>query len=334
MDTPALLVDLDVLESNIGRMAGFLAGTKVRLRPHYKTHKTPAIALKQVEAGAIGITCAKVEEAETLANAGIKDILIANQVVGPRKTARLAGLARHAKMMVAVDDPRNVDELSSAAVAAGATLRVLLEINVGNDRCGVEPGDSAVSLAHRINDAPGLEFSGVMGYEGFCQRIKDFEARKATVEKAMAGLLKAKSMIEESGLPVGIVSGGGTGTHQILAGIEGITEIQAGTYVVMDTDYRDLGMDFGCALTLLSMVISAPKPGVAVTDAGMKALTTDHGMPEVLGVTGGNLDKLSEEHGRIILSESATAAAAPGTGWRSSPATPARRSISTTPSMA
>lgn len=303
LDTPALLVDLDVMESNITRMARLLEGGSARLRPHYKTNKTPAIALKQVEAGAIGITCAKVSEAETLVNAGIKDLLIANQVVGPQKIARLAGLARHAEMMVAVDDPRNVDELSAAMTLAGATLRVLVEVNVGNNRCGVEPGESAVRLAHRVADAPGLVFAGLMGYEGFCQRIKEMSAREAAARAAMEKLLQTKATAESEGLLVGIISVGGTGTHEIVSRIPGITEIQAGTYVVMDTDYRDLGIDFRCALTLLATVISRPRPEMAIVDVGLKGLTTDHGTPELIGVPGAKLTRLSEEHAKIELGD-------------------------------
>lgn len=303
LDTPALLVDLDVLESNIARMAGFVASHGLRLRPHYKTHKTPAIALKQMEAGAIGITCAKVEEAETLVNAGIRDILIANQVIGRRKITRLMGLARHANLMVAVDDAENVADLSAAAVAGGASLRVLVEVNVGMNRCGVEPGSPAVELAHRVADAPGLVFTGLMGYEGFCQRIKDFAERAATTRQAMQKLIKTKEMVEASGLKVEIVSGGGSGTHAITGEIAGMTELQTGSYVVMDTDYRDLGLDFGCALTLLATVISRTTPGAAITDAGLKAMTDDHGMPEVKAVPGGRLVRLSEEHSRIELSD-------------------------------
>lgn len=305
MDTPALLVDLDVLESNICRMERFLQDKGPRLRPHYKTHKTPAIALKQLEAGAIGITCAKVDEAETLVNAGIRDVLIANEVVGPRKIARLAGLARHADLMVAVDDPRNVADLSAGITGAGAGLRVLVEVNVGNNRCGVEPGEAAVALAHRVANAPGLVFAGLMGYEGFCQRIKDPAEREATTRNAMEKMLRTRDMVEASGLKVVVVSGGGSGTHAIVATIEGITEIQAGTYVVMDTDYRDLGIDFGCALTLLSTVVSRPTATIAITDAGIKEMTNDHGMPEVKGMPGAKLLHLSEEHAKVALSDPA-----------------------------
>jgi D-serine deaminase-like pyridoxal phosphate-dependent protein len=303
LDTPALVVDLDLLESNIARMARFLDGKQARLRPHYKTHKTPAIALKQVAAGAIGITCAKVEEAETLVSAGIRDILIANEIVGARKIARLAGLARHAEMMVAVDSPANVDELSAGMVAAGAQLRVLVDVNVGMNRCGVLPGEAAVELAHRVAAAPGLTLAGVMGYEGMCQRIKDPGAKEAAVREAMGNLLRSKEMIEASGLKAGIVSGGGTGTHAILASIPGITEIQAGTYALMDIDYRDLGIDLSCSLTLLTTVVSRPSPGLAITDAGLKEITNDHGMPEVRGVPGGKLIGLSEEHSKIELTD-------------------------------
>jgi len=305
LDTPALLVDLDLMESNILRMARFMYGTSARLRPHYKTHKTPAIARKQAEAGAIGITCAKVEEAETLVNAGIRDILIANQVVGPKKIARLAGLARHADLMVAVDDARNVDDLSTGMVAAGARLRVLVEVNVGNNRCGVEPGEAAVRLAHHVAEAPGLVFAGLMGYEGFCQRIQDLAERERMARGAMAKLIATRDMVEAAGLEVGIVSGGGTGTHAIVSTFLGVTEVQAGTYVVMDTDYRDLGIDFGCALTLLATVISRPNPETAILDVGLKGITIDHGIPELIGVPGGRITRLSEEHAKVELSDPA-----------------------------
>lgn len=304
IDTPALLIDLDIMESNIARMANFLEGKQAKLRPHYKSIKTPAIALEQIEAGAVGITCAKLDEAETLVNAGIKDVLIANEVVGRAKIAKLAGLARHADLMVAVDDAGNVRELSDAVATAGARLRVLVEVNVGNNRCGVEPGDDAVRLAHAVADAPGLVFAGLMGYEGFAMRIMPYSAREETVRKAMGLLLATRDAVEKSGLPVGIVSGAGSGTHAIVAGIPGVTEIQAGTYVLMDTDYRDAGLDFGLAITLLATIISRPRPNVAITDAGLKSLTTEHGMPELIGLPGAKLvGRLSEEHGKIELGD-------------------------------
>ncbi len=302
MDTPALLVDLDLMEANITRMDRFLAGKGMRVRPHYKTHKTPAIALKQLDAGAIGISCAKVEEAETLVSAGVKDILIANEIVGRKKIARLAGLARHASLMVAVDDPRNVEELSQGMSEAGAWLRVLVDINVGMNRCGVEPED-ALALAQQVANAPGLMFVGVMGYEGHCQTIKGMEERQEATRQAMSRLLQARELVQAGGLDVEIVSGGGTGTHAIDADIHGITEIQAGSYVVMDRDYRDAGMDYANALTVLATVISRPTPGRVIADVGLKGMTTDHGLPELIGVLGGSLTRLSEEHAIIDLSD-------------------------------
>lgn len=303
MDTPALVVDLDILESNIAGMAAFVKGKTARLRPHYKSIKTPPIALKQVAAGAIGITCAKLGEAETLVNAGIKDILIANQIVGRQKIDWLAGLARHANMMVAVDDVHNIDELSQGMAAAGARVRVLVEVNVGNNRCGVEPGDAAVPLAHRISKSPSLIFAGLMGYEGFCMRIKDPGEKEAATRKAMEKVLTTKARVEASGLKVEIVSGGGTGTYRIVATIPWVTEIQAGTYALMDTEYRNLGIDFGCALTLMTTVLSRPNPSLAIADVGLKGITNDHGLPEVIGVPGSRLKGLSEEHAKIELTD-------------------------------
>ncbi|MGI5837859.1 MAG: alanine racemase, partial [Chloroflexota bacterium] len=263
MDTPALLVDLDLMEANIERMKRFLDGKGVSVRPHYKTHKTPAIALKQIEAGAIGITCAKVDEAETLVNAGVKDILIANEIVGDKKIARLAGLARHANLMVAVDDPRNVAELSKCISAAGAWLRVLVEINVGSNRCGIHP-EQVVELARQVDAAPGLAFVGLMGYAGHCQTIPDPEEKLKATQQAIGKLLAAKELAEANGLKVEIVSGGGTGTHAIDADIPGITEVQPGSYVVMDRSYRDAGIDYANALTVLATIISRPLPNRAI----------------------------------------------------------------------
>jgi len=302
IDTPALLVDLDLMEANITRMNRFLAGKGVRVRPHYKTHKTPAIAIMQLEAGAIGITCAKVEEAETLVFAGVKDILIANEIVGNKKIARLAGLARYANLMVAVDDPKNIEDLSQGMVAMNAYLRVLVDINVGMNRCGVEP-ERAPDLARLVAKTPNLVFAGVMGYEGHCQTIKDPEEKRVATRQAMERLLHARDNVESIGLEVEIVSCGGTGTHAIDANTPGITEIQAGSYVFMDRDYRDAGIDYHCALTVLGTVISKPSKDRAIADVGLKGMSTDHGLPELIGVPGGRLLRLSEEHALIDMSE-------------------------------
>lgn len=304
IDTPALVINLPAMERNIKRMAGFFAGKQARLRPHAKTHKCAIIAQKQLEAGnAVGITCAKLGEAEMLVAGGIRDILIANQIVGPTKIARLAGLARHADLMVAVDDAANVAELGAAAVAAGSELRVLVEVNIGMNRCGVEPGEPALALARFVAETPGLRFMGLQGYEGHLVMLPNPEERRQKALAAMQTLVETRRFIESHGLPVAIVSGGGTGTYNISSTVPGVDEIQAGSYVFMDTKYRSVGIDFECALTVLATVISRPTPTIAITDAGHKVATTEFGLPELKDLPGAALVRFSEEHGKIEFAE-------------------------------
>lgn len=300
LDTPALCIDLPLMEANVAKMADFFVDHSARLRPHTKTHKSPLLAQKQIAAGAIGVTCAKLGEAEQMALAGIRDILIANQIVGPIKIGRLVNLARYTEVMVAVDAPQNVAELDRAAQAKGVALRVLVEVDVGMGRCGVEPGEPALDLARQIEDAPGLRFEGIMGYEGHTVMIPEYAERKRQTEAAMKKLVETKDVIEAAGLPVKIVSGGGTGTYDITGVYPGITEVQAGSYITMDTQYRDVvGIDFACALYVVAQVISTPQPGAAVIDAGLKTLTRDFGLPVVAEPEGWQLVSLSEEHGAL-----------------------------------
>jgi len=303
IDTPALLLDLDRLEANIARMAAFFADRPAALRPHTKTHKCPIIAHKQIEIGAIGVTCAKLDEAEVMALAGIRDILIANQIVGRRKIRRLIGLAGWTEVMVAVDEARNVADLSAAATSKGVSVRVLVEVDVGMGRCGVEPGEPAVALARQVASSPGLIFEGLMGYEGHAVLRPTFEERREKAEAAMALLIRTKEQVEASGLEMRIVSAGGTGTYDISGAYAGVTEIQAGSYATMDVRYRDCGLPFECAVACLATVISVPRPGIAITDAGMKALTPEFGMPEVAHRRGIVVTKLSEEHGTLKLAD-------------------------------
>ncbi len=303
LDTPALLVDLDALEHNLAAMASFFAGRPARLRPHAKTHKCPQIAHRQLAAGAGGITCAKLGEAEVLADAGIDDILIANQIVGPAKIARLVELAARARLTVAVDDPANVAALGEAARARGVSIRALVEVDIGMGRCGVRPGAEALALARRVAASPGLELAGLMGYEGHLVFTKDAGERKTRVEAAMAQLLETRALLEEAGLAVQVVSGGGTGTYDVTGSYPGVTEVQAGSYVFMDATYRQVRPEFRPSLSLLAMVISRPQRERLVIDAGHKALTSEFGLPEVQGVAGAEPPKLSEEHSRIALSQ-------------------------------
>ncbi len=299
LDTPALCLDAGALERNIARMADFLADKKARLRPHSKTHKCPTIAWMQIRAGAIGITCAKVGEAEVMARAGISDILIANEVIGATKIARLMNLAAMTDMMVAMDDLGNARELSEAAVARDVSLRFLIEVDVGMGRCGVAPGQAALDLARQASVLPGLRFAGLMGYEGHAVMIPDVAERRQAAHRAMGQLIATRDLLEANGLPVEIVSGGGTGTYAITGEYEGVTEIQAGSYATMDAKYRSVGLDFEQAVYVVARVISV-HGDTAIIDAGMKTLTHEFGMPELVQPVGWRLARLSEEHGTLL----------------------------------
>ncbi len=309
IDTPALLIDIEKMEYNIRKMADFFKGKKTNLRPHMKTHKCPTLARKQIEAGAIGITCAKVSEAEVMSRSGIgiNSILIANQIVGGQKINRLVRLAQNIKVIVAVDNYENVRNISKAAVRNRVEIGILVEANIGNNRCGVCPGEPALVLAKKIEKLKGLEFCGLMGYEGFTVFIKSFKERESEVKKAIKKLIDTKKLIEKNGLKCNIVSCGATGTYNISGSIPGVTEIQAGSYATMDGRYSDveyIGEEFQQALTLLATIISRPTPERAIIDAGMKAITMEFGMPKIKRYNGkAKIYKLTEEHGCIELKE-------------------------------
>jgi D-serine deaminase-like pyridoxal phosphate-dependent protein len=297
IDTPALLLDLDAFERNLSIMARFFADRPTSLRPHAKTHKCPQVALRQLEAGAIGITCAKVGEAEVMAEAGVQDILIANEVVGGLKIDRLTDLAGRCEMMVAVDDIANVQELSLACQAKQVTLRVLVEVDIGMHRCGVQPGADALHLAQQVADAPRLQLAGLMGYEGHLVQIADPQERFTRVREALVPLQETRELLETNGLPVQIVSGGGTGTYDVSGAHPPMTEIEAGSYVYMDSTYLKIRPEFEPSLTVLTSVISRPVPERIVTDAGRKAIAFDFGYPQPFDTPGVQTRSLSEEHG-------------------------------------
>ncbi|MEA3406499.1 MAG: DSD1 family PLP-dependent enzyme [Chloroflexota bacterium] len=297
LDTPVLCLDIDALDKNIEKMAGYFAERPASLRPHTKTHKCPLIAQMQLRAGAIGVTCAKLGEAEAMAQAGIRDILIANQIIGPRKITRLVNLAAYTDVMVAVEDETNALALSEAAQTKGVELRVLVEVDVGMGRCGTAPEEPSLRLAKRLVSLSGLRFEGIMGYEGHAVMIEDFQEREKAAQEAMAKLIATRDFIEERGIEVKIVSGGGTGTYQITGNYPGVTEVQVGSYATMDARYRSVGIDFHQALTVVTQVISTRGTDHAITDAGMKTVTPEFGMPRVLDPKGWKVTKLAEEHG-------------------------------------
>lgn len=299
LDTPALVIDLAVMEKNISTMAGYFAGVGANLRPHVKTHKCPIIAHKQLQAGAKGITCSKLGEADVMVQSGIRDILIANEIVGTHKIKRLVELARQAEIIVAVDDEKNIRDLAEASRAAGTSIGVLVDVNVGMNRCGVEPGQQALDLARTVQGERGLVFKGIMGYEGHVVGLTDTGERTRKGRESMKLLVETKDLIEKSGLAVQVVSSGGTGTYNISGPYPGVTEIQAGSYIFMDAHYRETGIDFGCALTLLATVVSLHLPDRIITDAGIKTITAEFGLPKVKGLEELEVIGLNEEHGKL-----------------------------------
>lgn len=301
--TPALVVDLHAMERNIQRMAEFYAASSSKLRPHFKAHKTPAIAKRQLAAGSCsGLTCATVGEAEVVLRDELTDdVLIANEVIGPGKAARVAELAARAGVKVAVDSEAGLDGIAEAARARGVEVGVLVDVDVGLPRCGIAPGEPALELARRVDAVGGVRLRGLMGYEGHVVGIEDRGERTARAAKAMDKLLSTAALVRESGLPCEIVSAGGTGTYDITGGMEGITEIQAGSYVLMDTAYAKLDIPFEQAFSILSTVLSRPKPERCVTDAGLKACAVDHGNPSVKEGAGAAVLFLSDEHATITL---------------------------------
>ena len=302
LDTPALLIDLDKMESNIQTMADYFKTVNAALRPHLKTHKTPMLAHKQIAAGAIGITCAKLGEAEAVIHAGIRDVLVANQILGRQKIARLVNLAKQSEIMVAVDNAQNVTDISEAAAAKGVTVRILIEVNTGMNRCGVEPGQPALELARHVLRSPNLQFEGLMGYEGHTVAKPNYAEREAAARQSVQLLVETKHHLEKHGVAVSIMSGGGTGTFSITGSVPEMTEVQAGSYIFMDATYGNVegvGEHFACALTVLATVVSRPTQERVIVDTGMKVLAKEFGIPQPLGIEGLEMTGLSEEHGKM-----------------------------------
>ena len=303
LDTPALLVDLPTLERNTRKMADtIIQQAGVHWRPHAKGMKTPALAHRLLEAGAIGITCAKLGEAEVMAAGGVRDILVANQIVGPRKIARLVNLRNHADVMICVDDENNIREIDLAASEKGVRIRVLIEIDVGMNRAGVAPGEPVLSLARTIAVCPGLQFSGLMTWEAHTLAIEDIDEKRRLITESLSKLTDSADLCRRNGFQVDILSCGGTGTYWISAFHPGITEIEAGGGIFGDIRYRNVfGVKHEYALTVLSTVTSRPTPARIICDAGKKTMSSDASVPEPIGIPNVNLVALSAEHGKIEL---------------------------------
>jgi 3-hydroxy-D-aspartate aldolase len=318
IDTPALVIDLDAFEFNLDKMAALLAPTGAKLRAHAKTHKSPVIAKLQMARGAVGNCVQKVAEAEILAWGGIPDILVSNEVVGATKLARLCALSRIAKVAVCADDAAQVAAIEAAAADAAIRMTVLVEIDVGAGRCGIQPGPDAVALASRIAASKHLIFGGLQAYHGSAQHKRTPAERRTLVGGAIDASRRTVEQLRQQGLDCPIVGGAGTGTFEIESSSGLYNEIQAGSYIFMDADYArnqtEAGAPVGTfrhALFVLATVMSQAQQGVAVLDAGHKAVAVDSGMPTVWQRPDIRYTGASDEHGKL---EFASETAAPKLG--------------------
>jgi D-serine deaminase-like pyridoxal phosphate-dependent protein len=308
VDTPALILDLDRFEANLAHLQDLTRASGVRLRPHAKTHKSSRIARLQMEAGAVGVCCQKVSEAEAMVDGGVTDVFVSNEVVGPRKLRRLAALAGRCRLAVAVDALDNVVELAAAVAEAGTQLDVLVERDVGSARCGVRDSAAALALAQAIAAHDQLHFRGLHAYYGGAQHIHDYRERRAAIMGAAEQVRETVEVLEHAGLPVEIVTGAGTGSFpfEIETGL--YNEIQAGSYLFMDRSYAAIEdregrktSEFAQSLFILATVMSRPEPDLAVVDAGLKAFSTDSGLPLVSDDEAMVLKRISDEHATISL---------------------------------
>jgi len=305
-DTPVLVVDIDAVQRNIERMAGIARAAGVALRPHAKTHKSPNFARRQIAAGAVGICCQKVGEAEVMVAGGVTDILVTNEIVGRIKLARLAGLARLVQIRTVADNAEAVAWLGKAARSAGVTIGVLVDCDLGHARTGLADPRAAAELGKIVAHTDGLHFDGLQAYHGSIQHTEGWEARRAASDAANARLQGFRTAFAEAKLACRIVSGAGTGTHPFQTAAAGYNEWQCGSYIFMDREYRDAkGEDggplrtFEHALTMLASVVSVAGENHCVVDAGYKALSVDGGEPELQGLPGWTFGFAGDEHGRL-----------------------------------
>jgi 3-hydroxy-D-aspartate aldolase len=308
--TPALLLDLDRFERNLQKMAEHVQAAGKKLRPHAKTHKCPEIARRQVAAGAAGVCVAKVGEAEAMAAAGVRNLLITTEVVGPEKIGRLLRvIEQQPETMIVVDDADNVHELGEAVARAGRVVNVLVDVEVGGRRTGVLPGEPAVELARAVAAQPAMNLRGLQGYAGQCAHVVGWDKRRRASRRWMGQLMKTRALFVKRGLSVEVVTGGSSGTFDIDSELPGLTELQCGSYCAMDLDYRRIGgkgspeaFPFEMALTVLTTVISVSAPDRAIVDAGFKAFSTDRPfVPEPVERPGVEFSWAGDEHGRLAI---------------------------------
>jgi 3-hydroxy-D-aspartate aldolase len=312
LPTPALLIDLDILEANIGKMSAYAKTAGINLRPHAKSHKCPEIAKRQIASGAVGVCAATISEAEALAKAGIRELLITSPMAGREKIARLVKLTHQQSDTISVvDNVLHAERLSEAALQAGVTLNVLLDIDPGMHRTGIPAGEGAVALGELIVRLPRLRLRGLQCYSGTTAHVVGYEARRAHSLQALTPALDLFAELRKRGLPMEIMTGGSTGTYNIDSEFPGMTELQVGSYVFMDIEYRDIGgkgstvyQDFSHSLTVLTTVVSKSHDGLATVDAGLKAFATDRPFgPEPKGINGVTYRFGGDEHGILTLQQ-------------------------------
>lgn len=316
LSTPALVLDLDVLEANIAHMAHHLGARAHGLRPVAKIHKSTEIAKRQIAAGAKGLCCATLAEAEILGRAGIPGLLLFSSVVTEPKIARLIALNASAeRLMIAVDDRENADRLAASAAHAGQTLAMLVDVEVGGRRTGLTEPEAVVAFAQHIDRLPGASFAGLQGYNGGLQRTEDYDERARLQATCVAPLAELKTRLAEKGIDAEIVTGGGTGTYEIDPAQGVLTENQAGTYIFMDVNYKDTWMEketahpFKPALFVRTCVISTCHEGYVVTDAGLKEFSREMLLPHIVSgaPAGSTYDLIGDDLGRINLPAGAPA---------------------------
>ncbi|MBM3738178.1 MAG: DSD1 family PLP-dependent enzyme [Acidobacteria bacterium] len=303
LETPALCLDLEAYHRNAARILAALKPRGIAWRPHMKGQKAPQLAKLAVEAGAIGVTCATVYEAEAVVDAGVPSVLLANQTVGGRKLARLARLAGRSGVMAATDSPVHLRQIASAAESEGVTIPVIIEVNVGMNRCGIEPGQPAVDLAAMASGLAGVRLAGLMGWEGHVLSSQGGE-KTARIRESLARLLDTVAQCRSAGIRVDIVSAAGSGTFlDAITVADGITEVQAGGAVFSDLSYQRWGLDHEFALTVLTRVASRPSPTRIIVDGGFKTLSDKHGLPRAMDLPAVKSLVLSAEHGNIELEQ-------------------------------
>jgi D-serine deaminase-like pyridoxal phosphate-dependent protein len=298
LPTPALLVDLPVLEDNLRTMQKFFGSCSAKLRPHFKNHRVLTLADRQLAAGACGVTCARLWQAELLVKHGVFDVLIANEIAGPDQIRRFVELSRQAPVVVAVDSTEVVEQMATAGGSERGNLNVVVDIDVGLNRCGVADCQAALTLAKKVV-ACGLRFRGIMGYEGHLQMLVPGPEKDRTVRDALQKLVRAKKCIEEAEIPVEIISCGGTGDYSIVASIPGVTEVQAGSFMLMDRGYESIARDFRPTLTVLCTVLSMTPGKRIVVDAGVKAISAERGVPSLSGFDDLCVKAIHAEHAII-----------------------------------